>query len=64
VLLRWLATRTTLLIIDNAESDPTVASFARAILAEAEVRWAQGDSTKQDSSFLEHSSRHYWERIR
>lgn len=35
VLLRWLASRTMLLIIDNAESDPTVASFARAVLAAA-----------------------------
>ncbi len=34
-LLRWLASRTVLLIIDNAESDPAVAAFAHAVLAAA-----------------------------
>lgn len=35
VVLRWLASHTVLLIIDNAESDPAVASFAMSILAAA-----------------------------
>ncbi len=34
-LLRWLAPRTVLLIIDNAESDPAVAAFALSVLAAA-----------------------------
>ncbi|HMQ29966.1 MAG TPA: BTAD domain-containing putative transcriptional regulator [Chloroflexaceae bacterium] len=39
VLLRWLVPRRLLLLIDNAESEPAVAPFARAVLAAApEVR--------------------------
>jgi DNA-binding SARP family transcriptional activator len=38
-LLRWLAPRRVLLVLDNAEDDPHVADFARAVLAAApEVR--------------------------
>lgn len=35
VLLRWLAPQKLLLIIDNAESEPAVVAFARAVLAAA-----------------------------